>query len=105
MSQALLPGVPDFKYRFIHLANIPFSTLHGTPTGIMTLRVMKAERLDDLLNHYVWDEPLMLQLSQKIRERLLLYIIHGSVDSEAFYRKLASITNPDLQSTAMSLAQ
>ena len=71
----------------------------------MTLRVMKAERLDDLLNHFVWDEPLLLQLPQEVRERLLLYIIDGGIDIEAFHRKVQSLSNPELQTTAMSLAE
>ena len=99
------PFVPDFTYRLIQLAQLPFSELHGTPTGIMTLRVMKAERLDDLLNHFVWDEPLILLLPQDVRERLLLYIIHGGIDIEAFHCKVEGLTNSELQTTAMSLAQ
>jgi hypothetical protein len=66
---------------------------------------MKAERLNELLNNFVWDESLILQLPQHIRERLLLYIIHGGIDIEHFYRKVDTITNLELQSTAMSLAE
>ena len=105
LADHLRPFIPDFTYRLLQLAQLPFGELHGTPAGIMTLRVMKAERLDDLLNHFVWDEPLLLQLPQEVRERLLLYIIDSGIDIEAFHRKVQSITDSELQATAMSLAQ
>ena len=105
LQDELRPFVPDFTFRLIQLASLPFDSIRGTLAGIMTLRVMKAERLDDLLNHFVWDEPLLLQLPQEVRERLLLYIIDGRIDIEAFHRKVQLIANPELQTTAMSLAE
>lgn len=37
--------IPDFTFRLIQLAGLDFEAIRGTPAGILTLRVMKVERL------------------------------------------------------------
>ena len=101
----LLPFLPDFTFRIIQLAALPFDAIRGTPSGIMTLRVMKAERIAELLSDPVWDETLLSQLPRETLEFLIRYILRADIDKHAFDRKLKSITGPQLQSTAMSLAQ
>ena len=60
--------VPDFTFRLIQLANVEFDAIRGTPAGILTLRVMKAERLEKLLEDMVWDESLFLRVpNEKFR--------------------------------------
>jgi hypothetical protein len=39
LEDSLQPFVPDFTYRLIQLAALPFDAIRGTPAGIMTLRV------------------------------------------------------------------
>ena len=101
----LQPFLPDFTFRIIQLANLPFDSIRGTPTGIMTLRVMKAERLAELLSDPVWDEVLLGQLPRETLEFLIRYILRADTDRSVFDRKVAEITNPELKNTAMSLAQ
>jgi len=62
------PFIPDFLFRLVQLSEIPFDAIRGTPAGIMVLRVMKAERTNELLGDPVWDEPLMVQLPPAIFE-------------------------------------
>ncbi|MCX6864904.1 MAG: Rpn family recombination-promoting nuclease/putative transposase [Verrucomicrobia bacterium] len=97
--------IPDFTFRLIQLAGIPFDAIRGTPAGIMTLRVMKAERLAKLLDDPVWDEALMIQVPRETLEWLIRYIVEAGVDKDAFDRKLLAITQPDIRSTAMTIAQ
>ena len=105
LQDELRPFVPDFTFRLIQLASLPFDAIRGTPAGIMTLRVMKAERLAQLLDDRVWDETLMMQLPRETLELLIRYMLRADIDMNAFDRKVAGITNPELQTTAMSLAQ
>jgi predicted transposase/invertase (TIGR01784 family) len=97
--------VPDFTFRLIQLADMEFEAIRGTPAGILTLRVMKAERLEKLLEDIVWDEALFLRVPQEIIELLIRYILDADVDKAAFDRKVGTVTNSAIQSTAMTLAQ
>ena len=101
----LRPFIPDFTFRLIQLANLPFESIVGTPAGIMTLRVMKAERMGGLLSDIVWDEAMMEQLPTGILERLLAYILRADIDYTDFERKVNTVLQPKLRTTAMSLAE
>jgi predicted transposase YdaD len=66
---------------------------------------MKAERLEKLLEDIVWDEPLFLRVPREIIEMLFRYILDADVDKAAFDRKVKTVTHPEIQNTAMTLAQ
>ena len=97
--------VPDFTFRLIQLAALDFEAIRGTPAGILTLRVMKAERLSKLLDDVVWDEALFLRVPREMIELLIRYILDADIDKADFDRKVASVSNLDLRSNAMTLAQ
>jgi predicted transposase/invertase (TIGR01784 family) len=97
--------IPDFTFRLIQLAGLEFEAIRGTPAGILTLRVMKAERLSKLLDDVVWDEALFLRVPQEMIELLVRYILDADIDKTDFDRKVMTVTNPDLRSNAMTLAQ
>jgi hypothetical protein len=105
LEETVRPFIPDFTFRLIQLADLPFESIRGTPSGIMTLRVMKAERTGELLGDPVWDEALLIQLPREALERLIRYMLGADIDKKSFDRKVITITQPELQSTAMSLAQ
>jgi len=71
----------------------------------MTLRVMKAERIAKLLDDPVWDEALMIQLPREILECIIRDILEAGVDKDAFDRWILHITQPEIQSSAMTIAQ
>jgi predicted transcriptional regulator len=77
----------------------------GTPMGILTLRALKAEKLQALLDDPVWDEELLIQLSPASFEMLMRYILDRDLDKPAFRRKLKTLHNPKLSKNAMSLAE
>jgi len=97
--------VPDFTFRLVQLADIEFEAIRGTPAGILTLRVMKAERVRKLLDEAVWDESLLIQVPRETIEALIRYILNADVDKAAFDRKVIDISNPEVQSATMTLAQ
>ena len=105
LAHDVRPVIPDFTFRLIQLADLPFEKIVGTPAGIMTLRVMKAERIAKLLDDPVWDEALMIQLPREILEFIIRYILEAGVDKDAFDRKILRITQPEIQSSAMTIAQ
>ncbi len=104
LEDAFAPYIPSFSYRLLQLAEMPFAAIQGTPAGILILRTLKAERLDDLLNEAVWDEVLLAEVPQRIFELVLRYILGCEIDTTAFRRKISDIVDTQTRSTAMTLA-
>ena len=96
---------PDFEFQLLELCRMPFHKILGTPMGILTLRALKAEKLEALLDDPVWDESLLIQLSSVSFEMLMRYILDRDLDKPAFRRELKTLTNPKLSKNAMSLAE
>jgi predicted transposase YdaD len=99
-----LPFVPDFRFTLLQLADFPFDALPGTPSGVVVLRVLKAERLGRLLDPMVWDEALLTAVPTELFHLIVRYILAADVDTHAFMHTLSCIQNPATRSTAMTLA-
>lgn len=97
--------IPDFEFQLVELCRMPFEKILGTPMGILTLRALKAEKLQALLDDPVWDESLLIQLSSVSFEMLMRYILDRDLDKPGFRRKLKTLVNPKLSQNAMSLAE
>jgi predicted transposase YdaD len=97
--------IPDFEFQLVELFRMPFEKILGTPMGILTLRALKAEKLQALLDDMVWDESLLIQLPSASFEMLMRYILDRDLDKPAFRRKLETLRNPKLSKNAMSLAE
>ena len=97
--------IPDFEFHLVELFRMPFEKILGTPMGILTLRALKAEKLQALLDDPVWDESLLIQLPSASFEMLMRYILDRDLDKPAFSRKLKTLSNPKLSKSAMSLAE
>ena len=97
--------LPDFGFRLIQLAQIPFEAIRGTPAGVVVLRTLKAERSGRLLDEIVWDEPLLSLIPRALFEAFVLYLSHADVDSAGLESNLKTIQTPELKETAMTLAQ
>ena len=80
--------IPDFEFQLVELFHMPFDKILGTPMGILTLRALKAEKLQALLDDPVWDESLLIQLPSASFEMLMRYILDRDLDKPAFRRKL-----------------
>lgn len=105
LADALSPFIPDFKYRHLQLAQMPFETIPGTPAGILVLRVMKAERLGKLLEDPVWQEHLLNATPTELLHMVLRYMLGADIDMAGFNDKVKIISNPETRSAAMTLAQ
>ena len=97
--------IPDFEFQLVELFRMPYDKILGTPMGILTLRALKAEKLQALLDDTVWDESLLVQLSPACFEMLMRYILDRDLDKPAFRRRLKTLRNPKLSKNAMSLAE
>ncbi len=105
LSEDVKPFIPDYIFRLVQLAEIPFEAIRGTPAGIMVLRVMKAERSNSLLDKAVWDESMMARIPPEIFEMLLRFMMNADIDTDAVERNIKEIQTPQLKQTAMTLAQ
>jgi len=101
----LRPFIPDFAFRIIQLAEMPFDAIVGTPAGIMILRTLKAERSGDLLADPVWDEAMLAEIPSALFEMILAYLWEASLDPQALECRLDSIRNTTVRQTAMTYAQ
>jgi hypothetical protein len=97
--------IPDFEFHLVELFRMPYEKILGTPMGILTLRALKAEKLQALLDDSVWDESLLIQLPSASFEMLMRYILDLDLDKPAFRRRLKTLRNPKLSKNAMSLAE
>ena len=98
--------IPDFAFRLIQLAEIPFDQIQGTNAGIMVLRTLKASQLRLLLGPEVWDEARLSLLPDDLFRALLLYILNAAdIDKETFRHKLTEIQATKLKESAMTLAE
>ena len=97
--------IPDFEFQLVELFRMPFEKIFGTPMGILTLRALKAEKLQALLDDAVWDESLLIQLPSASFEMLMRYILDRDLDKPAFRRRLKTLHSPKLSKNAMSLAE
>jgi len=106
LESVLDSQVPDFAFRLIQLAEIPFDKISGTPAGILVMRVLKAEVSGSLLDDAVWDEALIQQLSRTMFEFVLRYIVEAThTDKGAVQRKISLIKDSNIRTTAMTVAQ
>jgi predicted transposase/invertase (TIGR01784 family) len=98
--------IPDFAFRLIQLAEIPFDQIQGTNAGIMVLRTLKASQLRLLLGPEVWDEARLSLLPDDLFRALLLYILNAAdIDKETFRHKLTEIQATKLKESTMTLAE
>ena len=97
--------IPDFEFQLVELYRMPFEKILGTPMGILTLRALKAEKLQALLEDTIWDEALLIQLPSASFEMLMRYILDRDLDKPAFRRRMKTLSNPKLSNNAMSLAE
>lgn len=106
LASEVLPRTPGFEYQLLQLAELPFDKILGTPLGVLTLRVLKGEKLKKLLDPLIWDETLWRHLSEDELRRLMYYIyLAGDVDKTGFTRKVRELHSPELRENAMTLAQ
>lgn len=98
--------VPEFTFRLIQLAALPFKEITGTALGTITLRILKAERTGELMSELVWDEGLLLELSPSHLERILRYIVGvGEFDKTTVEQKLRTLKANAIKETAMTIAE
>ncbi len=107
-EEVVRPYIPDFAVSLLQLAEIPYEAIAGTPSGILALRALKAERIGEQMGDVVWDEGLMSQVERAAREffeLLVRYLMRGGVDTGAFERRVEKIVEPRLRSTTMTIAE
>ena len=98
--------VPEFTFRLIQLAALPFKEITGTALGTITLRILKAERTGELMSELVWDENLLLELSPSHLERVLRYIVGvGEFDKATVEQKLKTLKASAIKENAMTIAE
>jgi hypothetical protein len=105
LVEDLRPFLPDFSFRLIQLAQMPFDAIRGTASGVVVMGTLKAERCGKLLDDFVWDEPLLAQIPRALFEAFVLYLSNADVDNQSLERNSSAIENPELRNTAMTLAQ
>ncbi len=104
LAEIIRPWQPTLMYRLLELVRIPYEELAGTPEGIMTLRALKAEPLDELLSDALWEESLLFAISDSALARMLRYILHADLNVSLLKERIKTIRSKPLQTTTMTLA-
>jgi len=103
-TEVLRPWQPALMYHLIELLRIPYEAIEGTPEGILTLRALKAEPVNELLADPLWDESLLFSISEDALERLVRYILNAELSVPALSERIAKIHAKPLKAKAMTLA-
>lgn len=104
LEALLRPWQPALMYYLLELLRIPYEGIAGTPEGILTLRALKAEPVNELLSDPLWDESLLFSISEDALERLLRYILNAELQVPALKERIAKIQAAPLKTKAMTLA-
>ena len=95
---------PDFAFRLLQLVDMPYEAIAGTAEGILTLRALKAEAVDELLHEVVWEAGLLRTLPLERAERFFRYMLNAGIDKRTFERRVQQINSGALIRHAMTLA-
>jgi hypothetical protein len=101
----LLPWQPALTYQLLELVRIRYEDIAGTAEGILTLRALKAEPMEELLGDELWDESLLLAISERALEQLLRYILNADLRVPALRERIRKIHVQPLRNTTMTLAE
>jgi predicted transposase/invertase (TIGR01784 family) len=103
-AHVLRPWQPTLMYHLLELVRLPYEALAGTPEGIITLRALKAQPMDELLGDALWDEPLLFSIPEDALERILRYILNADVNVSVLQERIEKIKTKPLQTKTMTLA-
>jgi hypothetical protein len=104
MAKMLRPWQPSFKYHLLELVRIPYEKLGGTAEGILTLRTLKAEPVDELFCDALWEESLLFAISESALERLLRYVLNADSNVSLLKERIRKIRSKPLQTKTMTIA-
>jgi flagellar biosynthesis/type III secretory pathway protein FliH len=83
---------------------IPYDELGGTAEGILTLRTLKAEPVDELFCDALWEESLLFAISESALERMLRYILNADSNVSLLKERIRKIRSKPLQAKTMTIA-
>jgi hypothetical protein len=104
LADIIRPWQPTLVYHLLELVRIPYEELAGTPEGILTLRALKAEPLDELLSDLLWEESLLFAISDSALERMLRYVLNADQNVSLLKERIKTIRSKPLQTKTMTLA-
>ena len=104
VANILRPWQPTLVYHLLELVRIPYGEIAGTPEGIITLRALKAEPMEELLGDALWDEALLFSISEGALERILRYILNAEDNVALLKERIGKIRIKPLQTKTMTLA-
>jgi hypothetical protein len=104
MAKLLRPWQPSLKYHLLELVRIPYEGLSGTAEGILTLRTLKAEPVDELFCDALWEESLLFAISESALERLLRYVLNADSNVSLLKERIRKIRSKPLQTKTMTIA-
>jgi len=104
MAEQLRPWQPTLRFQLLELVRMRYEDIGGTPKGILALRALKAEPMDELLSDPVWEKSILSVLSEGALERVMRHLYDGNVSREEFAERIRRLHAEPLESTIMTLA-
>ncbi len=104
IAETIRPWQPSLNYHLLELVRIPYDELGGTAEGILTLRTLKAEPVDELFCDALWEESLLFAISESALERMLRYILNADSNVSLLKERIRKIRSKPLQAKTMTIA-
>jgi predicted transposase YdaD len=106
VDEDLAQFVPDFTFRLIQLAELPYEQIGGTPDAVLTLRVLKAEQMGQLLGEEVWDRAVFAAVQRETMEWVLRYLIYAAdIKVRDLDAEVTKLNLPQTQRSFMTVAE
>jgi hypothetical protein len=103
-ADMIRPWQPTLVYHLLELARIPYEDLGGTSEGILTLRALKAEPVNELFSDALWEESLFVAISESALERILRYALNADSNVSLLKERIRKIHSKPLQTKTMTIA-
>jgi predicted transposase YdaD len=103
-ADMIRPWQPTLVYHLLELARIPYEDLGGTSEGILTLRALKAEPVNELFSDALWEESLFVTISESALERILRYVLNADSNVSLLKERIRKIHSKPLQTKTMTIA-
>jgi predicted transposase YdaD len=96
---------PEFRFNLLELLRIGYGDFRGTPEGVLALRVLKADPVNELLSDPVWEAGKWRMISADALARLMRYVCDRDLSRTALTQRIEQLKAPDLEETLMTIAE
>lgn len=104
VGEGLRRWQPAFEYRLMELVRMSYAELAGTPEGVLTLKALKAEPMEELMTDVIWEDQLLFRISDSALRRLVRYIWDRESNVSRLRERIVKIQDERLRTKVMTIS-